>query len=731
MADEKKRTVPLTSPIPQSPLRGSWFSHALNHGSLRREKYVAISHRFRHLLLVPALGLAAWAQATPQALPLLTRADQIRQLSPEEAARGYPAQIRGVITDDVPAPDFFIQDASGGIYVEGSASPRFAHHFGDLVELEGVTGPGKFAPVIREQRVHVLGKGTLPATRVYAFSELAGGQQDSQWAGIRGIVRSVSIDRTSWRETVLAMTVASGGGRFTVRVPIARDQDFSSWVDSEVLIEGVCGSLFNTHRQLIGVLFYVPDLRLIKIEMQAKEVPFSSLMRFSPGGGAQHRVRVQGVVSYQQPGRTLFLYHHGQGLRVLTQQATKLAVGDVVDVVGFPAVGASAPVLEDAVFHRVGAGSPPEPIPLDLTIPWEQYDGALITTDATLLQLETQSDGQHLLLQQNERIFEATLEPHSPLDPLPASRVNSKLRITGICLVSNGGLWSIPQSFRILLRSAQDVTVLQAPPWWNLRRALWLVGIMGGVLLVVLAGMFLLGRKVREQMVTIRQKLQHGAVLEERNRIARELHDTLEQELAGITMQLDLAVDCFRQAPPVAFRALDAARNMSRHSMVEARRSVWDLRCDLLERGDLPSALGQIVRPLVAGDTAKIDVNVSGTPVRLPGRIEMNLLRIGQEAVANAIKHGHASNIHIELQYSPEKTILRVSDDGRGFRPDHADSAGHFGMLDMRERAESLGSHLQIGSAPGRGASITVEVCREQQPISDAELKTHTHSGRG
>ncbi len=80
-------------------------------------------------------------------------------------------------------------------------------------------------------------------------------------------------------------------------------------------------------------------------------------------------------------------------------------------------------------------------------------------------------------------------------------------------------------------------------------------------------------------------------MLEERNRIARELHDTLEQELAGITMQLDLAVDCFQQAPVVAQHALETARSMSRHSMIEARRSVWDLRCQLLEDGDLISAL--------------------------------------------------------------------------------------------------------------------------------------------
>ena len=465
--------------------------------------------------------------------------------------------------------------------------------------------------------------------------------------------------------------------------------------------------------------------------MQAKEVPFSSLMRFSPAKGPQHRVRVQGVVAYQQPGRALFLQENGQGLRVLTLQNTKLAVGDVVEVAGFPAVGASAPVLEDAVFHRVGPGMPPTPLGLDLTIPWEQFDGALVITDATLLQIESQPDGQHLLLQQDDLIFEAVLEPHSPLDPLPTNRINSKLRITGICLVSNGGLWSVPQSFRILLRSPQDVTVLQAPPWWNLRRALWLLGIMSGVLILVLVVMVVLGRKLREQMVIIRQKLQHGAVLEERNRIARELHDTLEQELCGITMQLDLAVDCFRQAPPVAFRALDTARKMSRHGMVEARRSVWDLRCDLLEQGDLPSALSQIVRQPAPGDGARIDVTVSGTPVRLPGKIEMNILRIGQEAVANAIKHGHASQVQIDLQYSPEKVTLKVSDDGCGFSPEQANSAGHFGMLDMRERAEALGSPLQVVSAPGRGTYITVEVRSEPQSVSNAELKAHTHSSRG
>jgi signal transduction histidine kinase len=223
---------------------------------------------------------------------------------------------------------------------------------------------------------------------------------------------------------------------------------------------------------------------------------------------------------------------------------------------------------------------------------------------------------------------------------------------------------------------------------------------------------------LREQMDLIRQKLRSGAVLEERNRIARELHDNLEQELAGITMQLDLAVDCFQQAPRVAQQALETARNMSRHSMVDARRSVWDLRCHLLEEGDLVSALRQTVQPATARDDLKVQVSVTGTPVRLPAAIEMNLLRIGQEAVANAVKHGGAHMVTADLHFAEKQVRLCVADDGQGFRLQDAAPSGHFGLLDMRERAQSMGCALQVESGPNSGTKVEVEVPLTGQIIS-------------
>jgi len=679
-----------------------------------------------------ALGAVCWAQLplSAKSLPTITHAAQVRRLSPEQALLGYPVLIRGVITMDAPAPHFIVQDATAGIYVEGSVSPKFPHLLGQLVEIEGVTGPGKFAPVIRETRLRVLGKGELPRPQLFSFSELANGQQDSQWAEIRGIVRSTAVDRNSWQEPTLAMRVASEGGEFNVRVPIAHEQDFSSWVDSEVLIEGVCGSLYNTNRQLTGILFYVPRLSFIRVEAPAREVPLSQLLRFAPAEGARHRVRVRGIVGYQQPGNALFLQSQGKGLRVLTQQGTPLEIGDQVDVLGFPAMGDSAPMLEDAVFHRLGHENAPQPVKLDLDTPWEQFDGAVVTTDARLLNRQAQPDGLLLMLQHGDVFFDATLPAGASAERLLSIPLNSEVQVTGICLVRSGGLWHIPQSFRLLLRLPQDVVVLTTPSWWNLRHTLWLLGITGGVLMAVMVWVVVLGRQLREQMELIRQKLRSSAVLEERNRIARELHDTLEQELAGITMQLDLATDCFQNAPRVAQQALETARDMSRHSMVEARRSVWDLRCQLLQDGDLVSALRQVVEPLVPREQTQVDFKIQGDPVRLPGPVEMNLLRIGQEAVANALKHGGARKVSIELQYAPASVGLAVSDDGQGFAAGQSSPAGHFGLLDMRERAQSMGSHLRVESEPGRGTRIAVEVAIHPTQGVDEEFKANTYSGR-
>ena len=127
----------------------------------------------------------------------------------------------------------------------------------------------------------------------------------------------------------------------------------------------------------------------------------------------------------------------------------------------------------------------------------------------------------------------------------------------------------------------------------------------------------------------------------------------------------------------------------------------------------------------------KINTSVSGTPSQLPAPVEINLLRIGQEALTNAVKHGLAQHVVLELHYGAEKVRLEVSDDGRGFSADDAllASNGHFGLLDMKERAQALGCSLQITSEPGHGTRITVEVPFDWKQPSYADSKAHTYSG--
>jgi signal transduction histidine kinase len=357
-----------------------------------------------------------------------------------------------------------------------------------------------------------------------------------------------------------------------------------------------------------------------------------------------------------------------------------------------------------------------------------------VTTDAKIAEREERGDGTTALLLQHRdgTLISATLSARDSMNRVLAIPPGSELRIQGIALIRSGGLWGVPESIRLLIRSTNDISVLHSPSWWNLRHAVQLLGITVAALLLVLLWTMVLRRRLHDQVELSRRKLRAGAVLEERNRIARELHDTLEQELAGITMQLDLAADSFQSSPRVAQQALTVARSMTRRSMREARRSVWDLRCHLLENGDLVSALRQAVGPSVMGTQVKVEIEVEGEPRRLAVPVEMNLLRIGQEAVTNAIKHARAQRISLRLQYDLASVCLCVSDDGQGLSA--ADMAlsgnGHFGLLDMRERAQSLGCDLRLKSEPGRGTSIEVDVATDSKGQPNVTVQAHTHSDR-
>ncbi|HEY9141036.1 MAG TPA: histidine kinase, partial [Bryobacteraceae bacterium] len=224
----------------------------------------------------------------------------------------------------------------------------------------------------------------------------------------------------------------------------------------------------------------------------------------------------------------------------------------------------------------------------------------------------------------------------------------------------------------------------------------------------LLGGLVWLGFRMRLRQIGSRFAL----VLNERARLAREIHDTLAQGFVGISSQLDAVAMCMPEDDSPARRYLQMAQRMARHSLTEARRSMMDLRASVLEDRDLAAALEAGTRLWTAGQPVEVSVDVSGSRQALPPEMEQQLLRIAQEAVTNSMKHAHANKIGIKLQRDAKSLRLRILDDGRGFeeRDAFAVHGGHFGLIGMRERAERLGGELHLASQPGAGTEVEVSV---------------------
>ncbi|MEG4111001.1 MULTISPECIES: response regulator [unclassified Microcoleus] len=199
-------------------------------------------------------------------------------------------------------------------------------------------------------------------------------------------------------------------------------------------------------------------------------------------------------------------------------------------------------------------------------------------------------------------------------------------------------------------------------------------------------------------------------ILEERNRMAREIHDTLAQTFAGIIIHLGAAERVMAANPEQAQGHMKTVCELARSGLAEARRSVESLRPQLLEDGDLYSAFNQIAQQMSSDTDTRTIIEMVGTPYSLPLEVENNLLRIGQEALTNTFKYAKATAIKIEFIYETAKFILRVQDNGQGFNTESIGLSNGFGLLGMRERADRINAQLTVNSSPGNGTEVIVSV---------------------
>ncbi|MEG4396692.1 AAA family ATPase [Microcoleus sp. BROC3] len=217
--------------------------------------------------------------------------------------------------------------------------------------------------------------------------------------------------------------------------------------------------------------------------------------------------------------------------------------------------------------------------------------------------------------------------------------------------------------------------------------------------------------------ISDRKRAEEASILEERNRMAREIHDTLAQSFTGIIIHARSAASKITVDAEKAQAYLAQVQNLARTGLAEARRSVEALRRPyLLENNDLLSAFKQLATQLESSSGTTIMCEAIGIPYPLPSEVENNLLRIGQEALTNALKYAQATEIRVELTYQPTQCILRIEDDGQGFTIDRSSSDNGFGLLGMSERADRIGAQLQIQSTPGQGTEIAVSVNQQEKP---------------
>jgi signal transduction histidine kinase len=205
-------------------------------------------------------------------------------------------------------------------------------------------------------------------------------------------------------------------------------------------------------------------------------------------------------------------------------------------------------------------------------------------------------------------------------------------------------------------------------------------------------------------------RAQFAMLVGERVRLSREIHDTLLQSLVGVALECQDMADELGPVNADHRNRFVSLRRQVEEYIREARQSIFDLRSPKLESSDLSAALRQVGQRATAGKIA-FEFTVTGTMQRWPANVEQQLLRIGQEAVVNAIRHASASTIRMELHYASSSLMLRVADDGTGFDPETASGPdGHYGLVSMKERAENLGADFKIVSAAGQGTIVETTV---------------------
>lgn len=715
------------------------------------------------LALVYFLVAPVWGRAASDPLVTLTSIARVRGLSPEQAVRRYPVHLKAVVTFFDPVSfDLFLHDDTSGIWMAWTTdSPKVV--VGDVVEVRGTTTFTDFAPDLLHPKLTILGKGHLPRPRKVAFEQMVSTLEDSEWVEVEGIVRQAEYLHRTRNEKQLWMAVAIPGGTIDVQIPWDGSPVPAGLVDGRVRLRGACGSEFNAEGQQIGVALSVPSLEFVEIlepprpdPLVGAPTPIGQLQRFGYHHELGHRVRLEGTVTAVMPGRGFYLEDPSGAVNVVTRQGIRLQPGDRVETLGFVGIFDSHVRLEDALTRRISGGRP-----LAATaITAEQalsgkYESRVVAVEGVVAGRSTLPRQQTLMLQQNETIFPVVAIQGSFSRDLPPE--GTRVRASGICvgeLDSNGKIIA----FKVVTRTAHDVMVLQKAPWWTIRRALGLIGVLAAASSFILAWVFVLRRRVHDQTRVISQKLAQEESLKKAAEMASR---TKSEFLANVSHEIRTPMNAIvgftdlLLGTPLTDEQCDYVNTVqfSAHSLTHVLNDVLDfskIEAGQLSLEEIPFSLSgciQRVLQLISPEASRkglttrieIDENVCDTLVGDPYRLHQVLLNL----LNNALKFTEKGTIAVTAcvaEEVPGGCILQfgVSDTGIGipyesqakifesFRQADGSTTRKYGGTGLglaicARLVELFGGRIWVTSVPGAGSTFHFTARFQRRPDQTAE----------
>lgn len=623
---------------------------------------------------------------------VLTSADAIAH-HPDNDPKNQPrVSLEATVTHIDPSGTIFVADGTGATFLSRVKNFR-AYYPGQVLSVKGTRIPGLFIGGITPVEIEVVGRTPPPAPHSATLQELSSGRYHYQLVSVEGIGRSVKREG----ETSAVLRLSVPGGIVSVRIDQASG-DLDYMVDAELSVTGLAAGGIDDRRQLVDPYLMAVLPEAVEVLEDAPGTPPETTVAALLKGWdtPSHRVAVRGTALSPVLNGSIFIRDETGTMKIIPNAPVKVVPGMEVVATGFPERGPFSPFLDWAEV-RPGDDILTSP---HITV----VDGSIITSaalDADLVTAEgilTGANAHVLTLEENE----IQVQVEDPANVLAGVEPGSKVRLTGIWQVmatETGGYSARPSSFSLLLRYADDVEIVSAPPWWTPRRLAILLGVIFAAALLALVWAAMLRLQVAKQVRLIEAQTQQEAVIEERQRIAREFHDTLEQELAGLSLRLDAALP--RVPDETANTLLSQLRKLLFRLQTETRDFVWDLRDESRALASFDVSLEKLVDHLRT--TSPIPIHVEAAPSALPALHQHHLLRIIREAIHNAAKYSRATAIHVTFR---DKS-LRITDDGIGFDPASIPS-GHFGLQGMRERAKKINAKLDIATSPSGGTTIAV-----------------------